>query len=75
MKANETEKIYIDGIEYIRTNTVIENAREYFRSGLEDTKVIDDYRNVLVPGIQAQYTSVEEFTEGFINYMKGDTVS
>ena len=62
-----------DCVEYIRTDTVIEKAREYFRSGLEDTKVMDDYRDTLVPGIQAQYTSVEEFIEDFINCIKGDT--
>jgi hypothetical protein len=59
-------------IEYTRTDAFIDNACEYFRRCLEDTKVIDDYRNILVRGIQASYTSVEEFIEDFKNYMKGN---
>jgi len=57
--------------EYIRTDAFIEKACEYFRRGLEDTKVIDDYRNILVRGIQASYTSVEEFIENFKEYIEG----
>jgi predicted adenine nucleotide alpha hydrolase (AANH) superfamily ATPase len=87
MKANEApEKIYMspagvlykgdkqqcNDIEYTRTDAFIHKACEYFRRGLEDTKVIDDYRNILVRGIQASYTSVEEFIEDFKNYMKGE---
>lgn len=59
-------------VEYTRTDAFIHKACEYFRRGLEDTKVIDDYRNILVRGIQASYTSVEEFIEDFKNYMKGE---
>ena len=87
MKANEApENIYFDGenkacklpifssqnIEYTRTDAFIEKACEYFRRGLEDTKGIDDYRNILVRGIQASYTSVEEFIEDFKNIMEGE---
>ena len=58
------------GIEYTRTDAFIEKTCEYFRERLEDTKVIDDYRDKLVPGISAGYTSVEEFIEDFKNYIK-----
>ena len=61
-----------ENVEYIRKDAFIEKACEYFRRGLEDTKVIDDYRNIAVRGIQASYTSVEEFIENFVNYMKGE---
>ena len=87
MKANAPEKIYLsknnktlldmlsvkdtERIEYIRKDAFIEKACEYFRRGLEDTEVIDDYRNILVRGIQASYMSVEEFIEDFKKYMKG----
>ena len=54
------------------TDAFIEKACEYFHRGLEDTKVIDDYRNTLVRGIQASYTSVEEFIEDFKKYMEGE---
>lgn len=54
------------------TDAFIEKACEYFRRGLEDTKVIDDYRNILVSGVQASYTSVEEFIENFKSYIKGE---
>ena len=57
-------------IEYTRTDAFIEKACGYLNRCLEDTKVIDDYRDILVPGIQARYTSVEEFIEDFKNYMK-----
>jgi hypothetical protein len=50
----------------------IKKACEYFRRNLEDTKVIDDYRNILVRGIQASYTSVEEFIGDFKKYMEGE---
>ena len=85
MKANETpEKLYYapygdirednpitdNDIEYVRKDAFIEKASKYFHRSLEDTKVIDDYRNILVRGIQASYTSVEEFIEDFKNYMK-----
>lgn len=53
-------------------NTFIEKACEYFRRSLENTKVIDEYRDIVVRGIQASYTSVEEFIEDFKNYMKGE---
>jgi len=56
-------------IEYTRTDAFIEKVVEYLRGSLEDTKVLDDYRNILVPGIQARYTSVEEFIEDFKKYM------
>lgn len=59
-------------VEYTRTDAFIEKACEYFRRGLEDTKVIDDYRNILVRGIQASYTSVEEFIEDFKSYIRGE---
>lgn len=58
-------------IEYVRKDAFIEKASEYFHRSLEDTKVIDDYRNILVRGIQASYTSVEEFIEDFKKYMEG----
>ena len=67
LSVKDTERI-----EYIRTDVFIEKVCEYFHRGLEDTKVIDDYRNILVRGIQASYTSVEEFIEDFRNYMKGE---
>ena len=54
------------------TDAFIEKACEYFRSCLEDTKVIDDYRDKLVRGISASYTSLEEFIEDFKNYIKGE---
>ena len=85
MKANEMpERIYIfdyndamvtpleGDTTYVREDAFIEKAVEYFRRGLEDTKVIDDYRNILVRGIQASYTSVEEFIEDFKKYIKGE---
>ena len=59
-------------VEYIRTDAFIEKVVEYIHRGLEDTKVLDEYRNVLVPGVQARYTSVEEFIDDFKNYMKGE---
>ena len=59
-------------IEYVRKDVFIEKVCEYFHRGLEDTKVIDDYRNILVRGIQASYTSVEEFIEDFKKYMEGE---
>ena len=59
-------------IEYTRTDAFIEKACEYFRSSLEDVRVIDDYRDIAVRGIQASYTSVEEFIEDFEKYMKGE---
>ena len=58
-------------IEYVRKDAFIEKVCEYFHRGLENTKVIDDYRNILVRGIQASYTSVEEFIEDFKKYMEG----
>ena len=61
-----------EDIEYTRTDAFIEKASEYFYRCLEDTKVIDDYRDILVPGIQATYTSVKEFIEDFEKYMKGE---
>jgi len=61
-----------ESVEYIRTDIFIEKACEYFRKSLEDTKVIDDYRNILVRGIRASYTSVEEFIDNFKDYMKGE---
>jgi hypothetical protein len=67
-----TEKAMANDIEYIRKDAFVEKACEYFRRNLEDTKVIDDYRNILVRGIQASYTSVEEFIEDFRNYIKGE---
>ena len=67
-----TKPLADNSIEYTRTDAFIEKACEYFRRGLEDTKVIDDYRNIVVRGIQASYTSVEEFIENFVNYMKGE---
>ena len=67
-----TAKKYDNDVEYIRTDAFIEKACEYFHRYLEDTKVIDDYRNILVSGVQARYTSVEEFIEDFKNYMKGE---
>ena len=60
-----------ESVEYVRTDAFIEKVCEYFRGGLEDTEVIDDYRNILVRGIQARYTSVEEFIEDFKKYIKG----
>lgn len=57
-------------IEYIRADAFIEKACEYFRNCLEDVKVMDDYRDIAVRGIQASYTSVEEFIEGFRTYLK-----
>ena len=67
-----TEKAKGNDIEYIRKDAFIEKASEYFHRSLEDTKVIDDYRNILVRGIQASYTSVEEFIEDFKKYMEGE---
>jgi hypothetical protein len=87
MKANEApEKLYYapygdirednpitdNDIEYVRKDAFVEKACEYFRRNLEDTKVIDDYRNILVRGIQASYTSVEEFIGDFKKYMEGE---
>jgi hypothetical protein len=66
---------FIDTLEVkeVDSNGVfIEKACEYFRRNLEDTKVIDDYRNILVRGIQASYTSVEEFIGDFKKYMEGE---
>jgi len=60
----------MENIEYTRTDAFIDKACEYFYRCLEDTKVTDDYRNTVVPGIQAIYTSVEEFVEDFKNYIK-----
>lgn len=59
-------------VEYTRTEAFVKKACEYFRRGLEDVKVIDDYRNIAVRGIQASYTSVEEFIEDFRKYMEGE---
>lgn len=56
-------------VEYTRTDALIEKACEYLRRGLEDTKVIDEYRDIVVRGIQASYTSVEEFIEDFKKYI------
>ncbi len=67
-----TPKTNNETVEYTRTDAFIEKACEYFRSGLEDVRVIDDYRDIAVRGIQASYTSVEEFIENFKNYMKGE---
>ena len=82
MKENMPEKIYIfdyndamitpiegDTV-YVREDAFIEKACEYFRNGLEDVKVMDDYRDIAVRGIQASYTSVEEFIENFRKYME-----
>lgn len=33
------------------------------------TKVIDEYRDIVVRGIQASYTLVEEFIEDFKKYI------
>jgi len=65
-----TEHSYEKDIEYVRIDTFVNKACEYFYRCLEDTKVTDDYRNTVVPGIQAIYTSVEEFVEDFKNYIK-----
>ena len=65
-----TEKRKDDDIEYVRKDAFIEKACEYLRRGLEDTKVIDEYRDIVVRGIQASYTSVEEFIEDFKKYME-----
>lgn len=37
----------LEAVEYTRTDAFIEKACEYFHRCLEDTKVIDDYRNIL----------------------------
>ena len=65
-----TEKKYDNDVEYVRKDAFIEKASEYLHRYLEDTKVVDDYRNTLVPGIQATYTSVKEFIDDFKNHMK-----
>ncbi len=67
-----TKKIEDSDIEFVRTDAFIKKACEYFHSRLEDTKVIDDYRDKLVRGISASYTSLEEFIEDFKNYIKGE---
>lgn len=59
-----------ESVEYTRTDVFIEKAIKYLRSSLEDTEVIDDYRNTMVRGIQARYTSVEEFVEDFKKHME-----
>jgi hypothetical protein len=66
------ERLAVNDIEYVRKDAIVEKACEYFRRNLEDTKVIDDYRNILVRGIQASYTSVEEFIGDFKRYMEGE---
>ena len=69
----EVETKPLEGtVEYTHTDAFIEKACEYFRSSLEDVRVIDDYRDIAVRGIQASYTSAEEFIEDFKNYMKGE---
>jgi hypothetical protein len=68
----EDNPITDNDIEYVRKDAFVEKACEYFRRNLEDTKVIDDYRNILVRGIQASYTSVEEFIGDFKRYMEGE---
>jgi hypothetical protein len=68
----EDNPITDNDIEYVRKDAFVEKACEYFRRNLEDTKVIDDYRNILVRGIQASYTSVEEFIGDFKKYMEGE---
>ena len=59
-----------EDVEYVRKDAFIEKACGWLHRGLEDTKVIDEYRDIVVRGIQASYTSVEEFIEDFKKYME-----
>ena len=52
------------------TDAFVEKACEWLKTSLEDTKILDDYRDIMVRGIQASYTTVDEFIEGFKKAME-----
>lgn len=50
--------------------TMIEKACEFIKGRLEDTEVLDDYRRIMVRGVQASYTTVDELIEDFKEAME-----